>query len=263
MWNWWLDDPSRFLPSRLRYRDEELLWTTNVHVTWRNTQVIGKTANSTILKQNVSVTPPQTWISTSSTASPYQREYVQEYKQASAILESWITEHTNDPLAENAIIVWKETCDKLLENAYFAQRWHLPAFCPFYSYQCMVSIDSFFVANQSAYLTMKLSGISNLSLQEWHLQHGSQPMSSSAEPNEPLFQNARGIINTSVSTFVNSPKYGPLSFKTPPSQHGVELWQEIKPHKENECVMTIQHEYPSEEPLKWFFQINGGFPNPS
>jgi hypothetical protein len=45
-------------------------------------------------------------ISTSSTASPYQRDYVQDYKQASAILESWITEHTNDPLAENAIIVW-------------------------------------------------------------------------------------------------------------------------------------------------------------
>ncbi len=44
-----------------------------------------------------------------------------------------------------------ETCDKLLENPYFTQGWHLPAFYPFYSYQCMASIDSFFDTNLSLY----------------------------------------------------------------------------------------------------------------
>ena len=150
-----LDEPESFLPTGLRYRDEELLWTTNAYATWRDTQIINETARlSTLRNVNDTITalpPNMDRISNNSTVPLYKEEYIQEYKHANAVLEEWIAEYRNDLLAGNALIIWKETCDKLLQNPNFTQGWHLPAFYPFYSYQCMASIENFFATNQSIY----------------------------------------------------------------------------------------------------------------
>jgi hypothetical protein len=59
--------------------------------------------------------------------------------------------YSYDPMVGETLNNRKETCDRLLENPHFTEGWHLPAFYPFYSYQCMASINPFFATNLSLY----------------------------------------------------------------------------------------------------------------
>jgi hypothetical protein len=67
-------------------------------------------------------------LSTSNTALPFQGEYIQEFRYASAKLDSWKKKYENDYLAETTVRIWKETGEKLMESPHFAEGWHLPAF---------------------------------------------------------------------------------------------------------------------------------------
>jgi hypothetical protein len=148
-----LDHPNSFLPSGLRYRGEDLLWTTNAYATWKDTQLIREAATPSAVPEqntdgNIALPPTMAKISSSKTILPIQYEYIEEYKHAHAILETWAATYPDNPHAESTLNIWRETCDKLLENPNFTQGWHLPAFYPFYSYQCMASIESFFTTNR-------------------------------------------------------------------------------------------------------------------
>jgi hypothetical protein len=149
-----LNRPSNFLPSGLQYNESgELFWTSNAYATWKDTPAIEETASFSVLEQSnyVSLPPTMERISTGDAVLLYLREYIQEYKNTSAVLELWIRKHNNASLAETTIIIWREMCDKLLESPHFTHGWCLPAFYSFYSYQCMASIDYFFDTNCSIY----------------------------------------------------------------------------------------------------------------
>ncbi len=166
-------------------------------------------------------------ILTKSTILPCQKTYIQDFKYASTILESWIKEYKNDPLAETTITGWKETCDNFLGNLNFMQGWHLPAFYPFYSYQCMASINCFFNTGWSIY-PEKTSGKSKPSLQTQCSLHGNLPTSLGVQPNVSLSPSAYGIMNTNTSTSISSHKFGPLSFRSHLFPPGVESCQETE-----------------------------------
>jgi hypothetical protein len=134
-----INDPASFLPTALRHDGKNLLWIKPAYATYRGTPVMAKTIESSFLCDHMERMSKQ------STITAHQEEYIGEYTLAAATLDHWYSHNQNHNkfTMEEAIKTWKLTCDKLTQNPFFSMGWYVPAFYPFYSYQCMVGLQDF------------------------------------------------------------------------------------------------------------------------
>ena len=149
-----LDDPESFLPTSIRYEGENILWTKPAYATYSGTPVNHEMVDSTFLCDPSSIILPPNLARLAESEDPteHQQRYLRDYKFAAATIDHWKeTKHPNETALTQAITIWKNTCDKLTVNPYFAEGWLLPAFFPIYSYQCVAGIQIFFANKTNSF----------------------------------------------------------------------------------------------------------------
>jgi len=148
-----INDPASFFPTALRHDGKNLLWIKPAYATYRGTPAMAETIESSFLcdLKSVQLPPNMERMSKQSTITTHQEEYIREYTLAAATLDHWYSHNQNHNkfTMEEAIKTWKLTCDKLTQNPFFSTGWYVPAFYPFYSYQCMVGLQDFLTTSRA------------------------------------------------------------------------------------------------------------------